>query len=263
MTRIWIFAAGLMLAGCGESETTLLQLCQENKQMCEQLWDDSHCKAERRTVLFSRVSEAKLPSDNHKYQLLMDFEKYQKCMEVAAGIEHIKLKEKTTARLDNVLFAQQEIKRLSDETVASPDPGLTFWHWSRNHSSEHQAKFLQSARNGELKRPELLLAYGQYMKDRQPDEAITNLLAALKAYRAGDKVDPDIYTGLTSIYFKKKNYPACYLWALVAEQAGVERIEFQVIVKDLAEQVDRAKLKELASQTLQSIEAGQFKAPVI
>lgn len=251
-----------MLAACGEKEVNLLQLCEQNPQFCSDLWDDSHCKDERRTVIFSRVAEFKLPSDANKYQLLMDFERYHKCMELAAGIEHIKLKEKTTERVKNLLVAQKEIKRLSAETLNSDHPGLTFYHWSREHSNVHLTKFLRAAKAGELKTPDLMFAYGQYLIDRDTDQAIETILKALGLYKAGQKIDVDMYTSLTTLYFKKQNFAASYHWALVSKNAGVQRIEFQRILQDLAPQVDKEKLETLAEQTALSLSEGTFKPPV-
>ncbi len=262
MKFISIIPVALLLAACGEKEVTLLQLCQSNKQYCDDLWDDSHCKDERRSVIFSRVSEAKLPSDANKYQLLMDFERYHKCMELAAGIEHIKLKEKTTERVKNVMVAQKEIKRLSAETTGSDHPGLAFYHWSREHSEPHLQKFLKAANAGELKTPELMFAYGQYWMDRDLDKAIETMLKTLTLYKAEQKIDTDIYTSLTTLYYKKQDFAASYHWALVAKKAGVERIEFQRILQDLAPQVDKRKLEALAESTVLSLTEGQFKPPV-
>lgn len=262
MKLISLIPLTLVLVACGEKEVTLLQLCDSNKQYCDDLWDDSHCKDERRSVIFKRVAEAKLPSDANKYQLLMEFERYHKCMELASGIEHIKLKEKTTERVKNVLVAQKEIKRLSAETMSSDHPGLAYYHWSREHSDAHLAKFLRAAKAGELTSPDLMFAYGQYWLDRDIDQAIDSMLKALAMYKAGEKIDVDIYTTLTTMYYKKQNFAASYHWALVSKNAGVQRIEFQRILQDLAPQVDKAKLETLAEQTSLSLAEGHFKPPV-
>lgn len=262
MKVLAILPLAIILAACGEKEVNLMQLCDQHPQFCADLWDDSHCKDERRTVIFSRVAEFKLPSDANKYQLLMDFERYHKCMELAAGIEHIKLKEKTTERVKNLLVAQKEIKRLSAETLNSDHPGLAFYHWSREHSDAHLTKFLRAAKAGELKTPDLMFAYGQYLIDRDTDQAIETILKALSLYKAGQKIDVDMYTSLTTLYFKKQNFAASYHWALVSKNAGVQRIEFQRILQDLAPQVDKDKLEALADQTALTLSEGTFKPPV-
>lgn len=262
MKVLVVLPIALLLTACGEKEVNLMQLCDQHKQFCEELWDDSHCKDERRSVIFSRVAEFKLPSDANKYQLLIDFEKYHKCMELAAGIQHIKLKEKTTARINNVLVAQKEIKRLSAETMNSDHPGLAFYHWSREHSDAHLAKFLRAAKAGALNTPDLMFAYGQYLIDRDTDQAIETMLKALSMYKPGQKIDVDIYTALTTLYYKKQNFAASYHWALVSKNAGVQRIEFQRILQELAPQVDKGKLEALAEQTTMGLSEGTFKPPV-
>ncbi len=88
-----VLLAVLALAGRTE-ELTVTKICKEKPGLCSDLNEDSHCNIQRREVIFERYAEAKLPSDSNKFKLLIGFEKYSKCIELAAGIEHIKLKEK-------------------------------------------------------------------------------------------------------------------------------------------------------------------------
>src|SRR6056300_853476 len=91
--------AVLALSGC-EEPLTLRQICQEKPKICADLTKDGHCKNERMDVIFKRYYEAKLPSDKNRYELLMKVEKYSQCMSLASQIEHIKLKGKTSERVD-------------------------------------------------------------------------------------------------------------------------------------------------------------------
>lgn len=250
-----------LLAGC-EKEVTVAQLCADHPQFCSDLNQDSHCNAQRRDVIFDRVAESKLPSDNNKYKLLISFEKYSKCVELAAGIEHIKLKEKTTSRVNGFITSLNEIDRLTTETAQSDQPNLLYYHWSRQQSQRHLDKFLLAAQQQQLETPELQLALASYYMKRDVNKTIEILHHALSLYPAGAEIDPEIYTALTTIYYKQRNYPMSYLWALIAEDAGVERIEFARIKTELdALKIDSTTIEPVMDVTLESIKTGQFKAP--
>lgn len=253
----------ILLSACGEKELNITQVCQDKPGLCTDLVEDGHCRVERSETILARFGEQKLPSDANKYRLLLDFEKYSKCMELAKGIEHIKLKEKTTARVNSYMVSLNEIKRLTDETVTSDYPGLLYYHWSRHQSQTHLEKFEQAAKAGQLNTPDLKFALARYYIEKDKKLAITTMLDALKLYKAGDVVDTDIYTSLTTLYFKQNKLAESYHWALVAQAAGVERIEFDMILKSAKDNaLDKDKIETLADETIASLELGQFKAPV-
>ncbi|WP_208931540.1 DUF2989 domain-containing protein [Rheinheimera sp. F8] len=253
----------ILLSACGEKELNITQVCQDKPGLCTDLVEDGHCRVERSETILARFGEQKLPSDANKYRLLLDFEKYSKCMELAKGIEHIKLKEKTTARVNSYMVSLNEIKRLTDETVTSDYPGLLYYHWSRHQSQTHLEKFEQAAKAGQLNTPDLKFALARYYIEKDKKLAITTMLDALKLYKAGDVVDTDIYTSLTTLYFKQNKLAESYHWALVAQAAGVERIEFDMILKSAKDNaLDKDKIETLADETIAGLELGQFKAPV-
>ncbi|WP_306521851.1 DUF2989 domain-containing protein [Rheinheimera sp.] len=252
----------LSLVACGEKELTVNQLCEEKPGLCSDLNDDSHCKLERRDVIVGRYDEQKMPSDKNKYKLLIGFEKYSKCIELASGIEHIKLKEKKTTRVNGYLTSLSEIKRLNDETITSDEPGLLHYHWSRNQSESHLQKFLLAEQAKQLETPELQLALASYYMKRNSLKTIDILHHALTLYPADAQVDPEIYTALTTIYYKQRNYKLSYHWALLAENAGVQRIEFKQMKAELDKQnIDTDLIENAADETIESIQAGQFKQP--
>jgi len=253
----------LLLAACGEKELNITQVCQEKPGLCADLIEDGHCRIERSETILARYGEQKLPSDANKYRLLLDFEKYSRCMELAKGIEHVKLKEKTTARVDSYMVSLSEIKRLTDETVTSDYPGLLYYHWSRHQSRSHLEKFEQAAKAGQLNTPDLKFALARYYIEKDKTLAINTMLEALKLYKAGDVIDTDIYTSLTTLYFKQNKLAESYHWALVAQTAGVERIEFDLILKSAKDStLDQDKIAGIAEETVAALALGQFKAPV-
>ena len=252
----------VLLGACSEGELTLRAVCEKEPRLCNDLNDDSHCNLQRRDLIMQRFEEKHLPSDKNKYQLLIDLEKYSKCIELAAGIEHIKLKEKTSTRMVGYITSLKEIKRLSDETVSSDDPHLLYYHWSRNKSDSHLQRFLQAEQNNQLETPELQMALVSYYSKRDREKSIQLLHHALELYPPQPKVDPEIYASLSSMFYKKKDYASSYHWALLAQQSGAFNVELQELKIYLEQaQLDHEKIKDTAEHTLAQLQLGHFTPP--
>jgi hypothetical protein len=262
MKYIALTLSVFILSACSEGELTLRAVCEKEPGLCTDLNDDSHCNLQRRDLIMQRYEEKHLPSDKNKYQLLLDFEKYSKCIELAAGIEHIKLKEKTSTRMLGYMTSLKEIKRLSDETVSSDDPHLLYYHWSRNKSDSHLQRFLQAEQNKQLETPELQLALVSYYSKRDREKSIELLHHALELYPAEPKVDPEIFASLTTMFYKKKDYASSYHWALLAQQSGAFNVELQELKIYLEQaQLDHEKIKEAAEYTQAQLLLGHFTPP--
>ncbi len=72
------------------------ELCQQHSEICEEFQEDTWCKRERTIVGFANLAHKLEANDGNKYQQLIAYEGYEKCMAHAAKIEHIKLKVKKT-----------------------------------------------------------------------------------------------------------------------------------------------------------------------
>ena len=160
------------------------------------------------------------------------------------------------------LTSINEIKRLTDDTVSSDDPRLLAFHWSRYQSQNHLDRFLQAEQAGKLNTPELQLTLASHYMKRDLTKTVDILHRALSLYPAGAKIDSEIYTALTTIYFKQRNYPMSFVWALIAEDAGIERIEFSRIRTLLNDQkYNLSKLENVAETTMNGIQNGKFTPP--
>jgi len=264
MRKLSLLVLVLLVTACGEKELNITEVCRDKPELCADLYVDGHCRLERSELILHRFAERKMPSDVNKYRLLLKLERYSKCMELVKGIEHIKLKEKTTARVNSYMAAEAEIEKLIRETTTSDYPGLLYYHWSRLQSRDHLARFEQAAKAGKLDTPDLKFALARYYIEKDRKLAIKTMFDALKLYKANDQVDTDIYTSLTTIYFKLGQLPQSYHWAYIAKEAGVDRVQLDTIIiaaKD--NKLDIDKIEEVAEATIDAIAAGQFKPPVL
>ena len=247
--------------GC-ESELTLRQICDEKAELCNDLGSDGHCKNERLDVIFHRYHEAKLPSDKNRHALLLKWEKYSACIELASQIEHIKLKEKKTLRVDGYIVSVNEIKRLSDATVTSDYAPLLYYHWTRNGSNKHLEKFLALEGSKQINTPELVFGLATYYIKRDLPKTVELLYKTLSMYKEGDAVNPEIYSSLSSIYYKLEKTSNAYLWAKVAQLSGQENVNLEELRLEINNQGKTTNgLDKQAQATLDSILDGDFVIP--
>lgn len=253
--------AVLLIPGCDEG-LTLRQICEEKPNLCSDMGADGHCNKERMEVIFKRYYEAKLPSDKNRYNLLLDLEQYSDCMELASQIEHIKLKEKKTFRVDGYIGSVKDIKRLSDATQSSDYAPLLYYHWTRNSNSKALDKFLALEGTKKIDTPELMYGLATYYVKRDLDHTVDLLYKALKMYKPGDVINSEIYASLSSIFFKQEKFSNAYLWAKISEMSGLENVNLEELkfeIGGMGKSTD--SLDELAENTYDQILDGKFVQP--
>lgn len=250
-----------LLVGCDNAKS-IREICDENSQFCADLNTDSHCNTERADVILGRYAESKTPDDATKYKLLSAFHDYAKCVELAASIEHIKLKEKTTSRVNGHLTALKEINRLSKDTRNSQYPHLLFYHWSRNGDEGAIQSLIAMDEKRELETSEFQYKLATYYTKFDSDLAIDKLYHALELNPAGNEAKPEIYTALTNMFYQMEEHKLSYIWALVAKEAGVQNIDLAPLEYELTNQgKSLSELANLAADTLSRIEDGNFTSP--
>ncbi|CCQ12205.1 FIG00949460: hypothetical protein [Pseudoalteromonas luteoviolacea B = ATCC 29581] len=231
--------------------------------MCSDLNQDSHCKEERAEVIFARYYEYKKPTEENKYTLLKNFESYGKCISLAAQIEHIKLKEKTTSRVEGQLTAQKEMYRLYQDTKGTTHPGLLYFHWSRQNDEEALTKLLQMEETDKVKKnKEMQLFLASYYAKVDVDKTINILYNVLELNKAGEQPPVEVYATLVSLYYKQDKFKHAYTFARVAQLSGFNDIEILPIKHQLTSQgKDLSPLDDLAQKTYDSIQGGEFISP--
>ncbi len=262
MLRFSLIAGLFLLSGCENMfEKSISDICDEYPQMCSDLNKDAWCRAEKSNIIKNRFLNFKQPQDSWKYELLMNFESYKKCITKAAQIEHIKLREKKSGRIVGLIAAEKELQRLARDTAESTDPQLLYYHWSRFGSEQHLDKFLEYRDSGLLETPELQIALATFYVKNDLDKTIQSLLHALELYQEDDEVDPEIFKSLANIFIKKENFSAAYTWGYIARKFEVEELDLsqiETLVRQSGGNID--KLKDGAEGYFDNIESGVFRA---
>jgi len=266
MPRIFalVFSALVLLPGCDSFFALKVKdICDKHPQMCSDLNPDGWCRAEKANIINLRYQKLMAPSDKLNYQLLLGFEHYHKCVTKAAQIEHIKLKEKKSGRVQGIITAQKQLKSLAADTKDSMDPHLRYYHWSRFGDEQALEHFLGYMKRGRLETPELQVALATYFVKFDLDKTINTLYHALELYREDDEVNTEIFKSLTTIYMKKGQFNHAYIWAYVAndyEVTDVDLAEIESIVSQSGGKLSR--LRKQANNYIDEIEEGRFIAPL-
>lgn len=251
------------LWGCNPVPT-VNELCELHKETCEAFTPDSWCKAERKSILLNTHEVANSDKGKNKYNLLLSYENYKACMNKAAKIEHIKLKEKKAFRLQNEVHAQEKIEELSKATKGDDDPYLLYYHWSRYLDNEALKKFLSYEKNGQLATPELQFFLATHYVKRDIHKTIGLLFHALELYESGDEINIEIFKSLVSIFTDKKEYKKAYIWLKVLELYSIEDADISPeTLKQYAQgyNLDAERLNKIADITLSKITDGEFVSP--
>jgi len=252
-----------LVSGCDNSKS-YAQLCEENTEICYEFHEDSWCKRERLRVGIANLALVTRPEDLQKFELLIAYEAYESCVSHAAKIEHIKLKEKKTRRIDNMMKAREKIQRLSDETVSSEHPRLLYFHWTRYLNKESLAKFLALEGTPELETPDSQHELATYYVKRDLNKTLQLLFHALELYQAGDELNVEIFKSLSSIFAETNKEKQAYIWLKILqlyapEDTDINEATLTNYVKKYS--LDGKFLDKVALSTLNKIKEAQFIAP--
>ncbi|ALQ07733.1 MULTISPECIES: DUF2989 domain-containing protein [Pseudoalteromonas] len=250
------------LTGCGD-QLTLSKVCKETPGFCADLNKDSHCKEPRAEVIIKRYTEYKDPTDENKYQLLKGFEDYNQCITLAAKIEHVKLKEKTTSRIDGQLTSIKEITRLYQDTKNTNHPGLLYYHWSRNNNQSALTKLLSLENETSVTQSaEMQFFLASYYIKFDDEKTIDLLYKTLELNKKDTVPNPEVLTSLISLFYKHDKFKHAYIFSKVGQMFGIENIELLPIEHQLissGKSLD--SLDILAEQTYLQIQNGEFVSP--
>ena len=253
----------LFLTGCGD-KVNLAQLCEDNEEICNEFGQDSWCKSERIDVAVNRIKVKNDNLDTGKYNLLIAYEGYIKCMSLASQIQHIKLKEKTTVRKNNLLKAKANMSLLSEQSAESKHPHLLYYYWSRESNVLALEEFLQLEGSQILENPTAQYHLATYYIKRNTKKTLGLLYHALELHQPGTQLSPEVLQSLATIFTQKKQYKQAYIWLrtyqLLLDKPD-EMIETSLLGYQQAKKLNAEFLDEVASTTLAKIEAGKFTSP--
>jgi hypothetical protein len=253
----------LLLTSCDDS-VNLAQLCEENEEICNEFSQDSWCKSQRIDVVLNRINVKDENLDSSKYNLLIAYEGYIKCMALASQIQHIKLKGKTTLRKNNLSKARANLSLLSAQNTNSKHPHLLYYYWSRESNNLALEELLGLEGSDIIENSTAQYHLATYYIKRNTKKTLGLLYHSLELHQPGTKLTPEVLQTLATIFTQKKQYKQAYIW-LRTYQLLLDKpdkmIETSLISYQQAKKLDAEFLDEVASTTLAKIEAGKFTSP--
>jgi len=263
MKQLLLLCTLFLLSSC-DSGKSLADLCKENPQICHEFGEDSWCKRERVDIALARIALKTQKQDLQKYHLLVAYEGYVSCMSLASQIQHIKLKEKTTLRKNNLLKAKTQLAELSDQTLTSKHPHLLYYHWSREFNKKSLQQFIQLEGSSELENAISQYHLASYYSKKNISKTLALLFHALELHQPKEKLIPEVLQTLATIFTNKDKPKQAYIWLKIYQLVvnnNSNQVEFtlQQLAKSHSLNVDF--LDEVAKSTLDKIEQGEFKAP--
>lgn len=262
MNKILIIVlTAILTTGC-DSGVSLGEACDKHGQICEQITPDSWCKAERKAVILANYQVEEFNVEHDKYALLIANENYAKCIYKASLIEHRKLKEKKTFRIDNHERTKVRLAKLAEETKNSTDPDLLFYHWSRFQEKSALKKFLSYEGTKKLETSRLQFNLATYYIKRDQAKTIALLYRSLELVKDDNDILPEIFRTLSTIYLDQKQFKQSYVWLRVLFEVNPGEVN-QKLLDDFSKgyQLDQDRLDSIAELTLDKISQGQFKSP--
>ena len=253
----------LLLSGC-DSSKSLVELCKDNPQICQEFGQDSWCKSERIDVALARIHLKTIEKDSRKYNLLIAYENYVGCMGLASQIQHIKLKEKTTMRKDNLLKAKAKLAQLSEETHDSTHPHLLYYHWSRKQNKTALAKFLMLEGTPALEDSISQFQLATYYAKKDNKKTLQLLFRSLELHQPNAELIPQVFETLATIFTNRDQPKQAYIWLSIYHLVTTthnEKVKKKLKQYQRAYSLDGDFLDDVANNTLANIENANFETP--
>ncbi|WP_114325524.1 DUF2989 domain-containing protein [Candidatus Colwellia aromaticivorans] len=263
MKLLALLSSLLLLSSC-DSNKSLTELCKENPQICQEFGQDSWCKRERIDVALARINLKTKENDSHKYNLLIAYEDYVDCMGLASQIQHIKLKEKTTMRQNNLINAKNKLAKLSVQTLDSTHPHLLYYHWSREQNNNSLAQFLKLEGSAALENSLSQFQLATHYAKQDNDKTLRLLFRSLELHQPNEKLIPEVFQTLATIFTNRDKPKQGYIWLKtykLVTKKNEAQVNQQLKQYQRAYSLDGEFLDKVASNTLANIENSTFKAP--
>lgn len=260
-----LLLSSVFLVGCNNN-SSLSSICSSSPEICEDFSEDTWCRMERTIVIFSREAHKSKPSEHHKFDLLINYEQYQMCLEKSSKIEHRELKHKQTNRIDNLIKVKTYIEQLTEQTKYSTHPRLTYYHWSRFSDQKALQRFLALEGTSELSNHQSQLELASYYAKRDPQKTLKILYRSLELVTPSTQINNEVFKTLASIFTEKKEFKQAYIWLKVLTLHAPEDKDFKndrLSVLGERYQLDTPFLNKVAQSTLNNIQQGTFKSPKI
>ncbi|WP_028769004.1 DUF2989 domain-containing protein [Shewanella fidelis] len=248
------------LLGCeGPSNTQVI--CNKNPELCADLHKDSWCRFEKGDLIRNRYKLKITPEPSGKliYDQLVYLEDYNKCVELAAGVQHILHPERTNDRARAFGLSSQTLFELQQTTKGSNDPHLAYYHWSRFNDVKAGDIFFAAEKAGTIKDVELIAQLAAYYLRINPAKAKALYAQALNGSNK-DNFQPDWLLALATLYRNENNQEVEY-WLSMTNilMTDAKYTESQMLALVKGNRKLQQKLDKDANELASLLAAGNYQ----
>ncbi|RUO77551.1 DUF2989 domain-containing protein [Idiomarina seosinensis] len=259
MSFVTLIFSSMIVAACGERMPTVREMCEQDPALCNDLNEDNWCRSERRQLIISRFLHQQNNSAERQYYLLKDLQAYSQCIELASNIEHHKLKDKQSHRIEAYLNSLKAIKKRAEQSANSEAPLLLYWHWANRSDEQALDKLLALEDTKAVQTHELQFALATYYAKQDQQKLLSLLFSALRLYQPEQRFNVEIPESLVTYYLGQEQIKPAYIWSQVAIAFGSRTMneeQIRAIVNATDDEYDR--WQDAAKDIVAEIESGTF-----
>ncbi|MCL1052228.1 DUF2989 domain-containing protein [Shewanella abyssi] len=258
-TSFLAFTAFFGLFGCDQVSNTAV-ICNKNPELCLDLHKDSWCRFEKGDLIRSRfkLKQTIEPNGEQLFDQLLYLEDYNKCIELAAGVQHILHPERTNDRARAFGLSSQTLAELQESTKNSIEPHLAYYHWSRFNDTEAGKVLFAAEKSGLISdiRLKAQLAAHYLRIDSLKSK---RLYAEALNGSDEDTFDPDWLLALATIYRQEQRLEMHYLLSktnIIITQSNFA--EKQMLAMLQGNRLLQEKLDEEAEDLADVLRSGKY-----
>ncbi len=247
------------LIGC-EKQPNTGTICKNNPELCNDLHVDSWCRYEKGDLIRKRfkLKFTESPTGKQLYQHLLNLEKYNQCIELAAGVQHILHPERTNDRLRAFGLSAQNLSQMQDSTKNSQDLYLAFYHWTRFNDLEAEKVVLDAYKADQIHDIQVLAGVASFYQKFDPNQSNVIYLKVLDLSNE-DNFNPDWLLGLSNNYRKLNDLELTYLLSRANILMTKQNVSEQQMLALLGGDKTLMKfLDKQADELIDAIEGGDF-----
>ncbi|WP_417762544.1 DUF2989 domain-containing protein [Shewanella sp.] len=194
-----------LLQGCDRLSPTE-RICKNNPEICEDLHTDGWCKVERANLVSNRLAvksaqeqQQEQQQDKLLYNLLLNLEAYNKCIGLAAGVQHVNNPIRTSVRARAYGLSSQSLAELQASVSDAKTPYLSFYQWTHRSNEQGLHRLLEAEKQGQISDPQILTALAVHYLKVQPEKALSLYIAALEQV-SPEQFQPDWLLGTATAF---------------------------------------------------------------
>lgn len=199
------------LLGC-DNGRNITKICKNNPEICADLHKDSWCLKEKTDLIQQRYQliNVDTPTGKQLYTELTNLEDYSRCIELAAGVQHIINTYRTEDRARAFRLSTQNLAKRQEESRDKQDPFMSYYQWTRFNDMPALQRLLAQEKAHQVTDPFLLAQIATYYSSIDALKAQQLYFAVFDTIKYDD-FDPNWLLGLAATFRHQQQLDKTYM----------------------------------------------------